>query len=108
MEFPPLNPRYNFISLEFATVNQNSLLVYNPGELSTSEFIALEIVDGKLCLSFDLGSGVTRMETTKPVADGSFHNVTVRRIGNVGTLSTNFFMYQKSNHMTKAKKSDKL
>lgn len=87
MEFPPLNPRYNFISLEFATVKQNSLLLYNPGELSTSEFLALEIVDGRLCLSFNLGSGVTRLETMKPVADGSFHNVTLRRIGNVGHLS---------------------
>lgn len=87
LEFPPLNPRYNFISLEFATVKQNSLLLYNPGEPSTSEFLALEIVYGHLCLSFDLGSGVTRLETTKPVADGSFHNVTIRRIGNVGHLS---------------------
>ncbi|KAI5624969.1 protocadherin Fat 4-like, partial [Silurus asotus] len=86
LEFPPLNPRYNFISLEFATVKQNSLLLYNPGELTTSEFLALEIVEGRLRLSFDLGSGVTRLETVKPVADGSFHNVTVRRIGNVASL----------------------
>lgn len=87
LEFPPLNPRYNFISLEFATVKQNSLLLYNPGEPSSSEFFALEIVDGQLRLSFDLGSGVTRLETIKPVADGSFHNVTIRRIGNVCHLS---------------------
>ncbi|KAB5550601.1 hypothetical protein PHYPO_G00055620 [Pangasianodon hypophthalmus] len=86
LEFPPLNPRYNFISMEFATVNLNSLLLYNAGELSTSEFLALEIVDGRLRLSFDLGSGVTRLETAKPVADGSFHNVTVRRIGNIASL----------------------
>lgn len=69
-------------------MKQNSLLAYNPGEVSTSEFLALEIVDGRLRLSFDLGSGVARLETTKPVADGIFHNVTVRRIGNVGHLST--------------------
>lgn len=68
-------------------MKQNSLIAYNPGELSTSEFLALEIVDGRLHLSFDLGSGVTKLETGKPVADGSFHNVTVRRIGNVGHLS---------------------
>ncbi|KAG7321649.1 hypothetical protein KOW79_014507 [Hemibagrus wyckioides] len=86
LEFPPLNPRYNFISLEFATVKQNSLLLYNPGEPSSSEFFALEIVDGRLCLSFDLGSGVIRLETAKPVADGSFHNVTIRRIGNIASL----------------------
>lgn len=84
MEFPPLDPRYNFLSVEFATVKQNSLLLYNPGEPSTSEFLALEIVDGKLRLSYDLGSGVARLDTTKLVTDGNFHSVTVKRIGNVG------------------------
>ncbi|KAG9264646.1 protocadherin Fat 4-like [Astyanax mexicanus] len=86
MEFPPLDPRYNFISLEFATVKLNSLLLYNPGDPSTSEFLALEIVNGRLCLSFDLGSGVARLETGKPVADGNFHNITVRRTGNMASL----------------------
>lgn len=75
-------------------MKQNSLLLYNPGELSTSEFLALEIVNGRLRLSFDLGSGVTRLETAKPVADGSFHNVTVRRIGNVGHLYTHTHAHQ--------------
>ncbi|XP_072547580.1 protocadherin Fat 4 [Salminus brasiliensis] len=86
MEFPPLDPRYNFISLEFATVKQNSLLLYNPGDPSTSEFLALEIVNGRLCLSYDLGSGVARLETGKAVADGSFHNITIRRTGNIASL----------------------
>ncbi|XP_051534770.1 protocadherin Fat 4 [Myxocyprinus asiaticus] len=86
MEFPPLDPQYNFISLEFATVQQNSLLLYNHGDLSTSEFLALEIVGGRLWLSYDLGSGVTRLETGKLVADGSFHNITVRITGNIASL----------------------
>uniref|UniRef100_A0AAY5EUL7 EGF-like domain-containing protein n=1 Tax=Electrophorus electricus TaxID=8005 RepID=A0AAY5EUL7_ELEEL len=51
-------------------------------------FLALEIVDGRLRLSYDLGSGVTRLETGKPVADGSFHNITIRRTGNVGHSSS--------------------
>ncbi|XP_076832194.1 protocadherin Fat 4 isoform X2 [Brachyhypopomus gauderio] len=86
MEFPPLDPRYNLISLEFATMMQDCLLLYNPGDPSTSEFLALEIVEGRLRLSYDLGSGVTRLETGKPVADGSFHNITVRRTGNIAAL----------------------
>ncbi|XP_066533870.1 protocadherin Fat 4 [Hoplias malabaricus] len=86
MEFSPLDPRYNFISLEFATLKQNSLLLYNPGDPSTSEFLALEIVNGKLCLSYNLGSGVARLETEKPVADGIFHNISVRRTGNIASL----------------------
>lgn len=82
-EFPPLDRRANLISLEFATVQRNSLLLYNPGGPSSREFFALEIVDGALHLSYDLGSGPVRLQTNKQVADGNFHSVTVRRIGNV-------------------------
>ncbi|XP_077064211.1 protocadherin Fat 4 [Siphateles boraxobius] len=86
IEFPPLDPQYNFIYLEFATVQQNALLLYNHGDPSTSDFMALEIVSGRLWLSYDLGSGVIRLETRKIVADGSFHNITARRTGNVASL----------------------
>ncbi|XP_016430333.1 protocadherin Fat 4-like [Sinocyclocheilus rhinocerous] len=86
IEFPPLDPQYNFIYLEFATVQQSALLLYNHGDPSTSDFLALEIVSGRLCLSYDLGSGVIRLETGKIVADGSFHNITVRRTGNIASL----------------------
>ncbi|KAF3847498.1 hypothetical protein F7725_020526, partial [Dissostichus mawsoni] len=46
MEFPPLDRRTNLISLEFATVQRKSLLLYNPGGSSSREFFALEILDG--------------------------------------------------------------
>ncbi|XP_067220490.1 protocadherin Fat 4 [Chanodichthys erythropterus] len=65
---------------------QNALLLYNHGDPSTSDFMALEIVSGRLWLSYDLGSGVMRLETGKIVADGSFHNITVRRTGNIASL----------------------
>lgn len=81
--FPPLDPHYNFISLEFASVQENSLLLYNNGDPSNSEFLGLEIVDGRLWFSYDLGSGVVRLVTGKFVADGRFHNITVKRSGNV-------------------------
>ncbi|KAL7400452.1 hypothetical protein ABVT39_012542 [Epinephelus coioides] len=86
MEFPPLDRRTNLISLEFATVQRNSLLLYNPGGSSSREFFALEILDGAINLSYDLGSGPVRLQTQKQVADGYFHSVTVRRIGNMGSL----------------------
>lgn len=92
IEYPPLDPQYNFIYLEFATVQQNALLVYNHGDPSTSDFLALEIVSGRLCLSYDLGSGVIRLETGKIVVDGSFHNITVRRTGNVRDSHTLLFL----------------
>ncbi|XP_059186388.1 protocadherin Fat 4-like [Centropristis striata] len=86
MEFPPLDRRTNLISLEFATVQRNALLLYNPGGLSSREFIALEILEGAILLSYDLGSGPVRLQTHKQVADGHFHSVTARRIGNMGSL----------------------
>ncbi|XP_044210475.1 protocadherin Fat 4 [Thunnus albacares] len=86
MEFPPLDRRTNLISLEFATVQRNSLLLFNPGGSSSREFFALEILDGAMCLSYDLGSGPVRLQTNKQVADGHFHSITARRIGNMGSL----------------------
>ncbi|KAK9521112.1 hypothetical protein VZT92_020948 [Zoarces viviparus] len=86
MEFPPLDRRTNLISLEFATVQRNSLLLYNPGGPSSREFIALQILNGAIHLSYDLGPGPVRLQTHKQVADGYFHSVTARRIGNMGSL----------------------
>lgn len=83
LEFPPLDRRTNIISLEFATVQRNSLLLHNPGGSSSREFFALEILDGAIHLSYDLGSGPVRLQTNKQVADGYFHSVITRRIGNV-------------------------
>ncbi|XP_022055843.2 protocadherin Fat 4 isoform X3 [Acanthochromis polyacanthus] len=86
MEFPSLDRRTNLVSLEFATVQRNSLLLYNPRGSSSRDFLALEILDGAVQLSYDLGSGPVRLQTHKHVADGAFHSVTVRRIGNMGSL----------------------
>ena len=59
------------------------MLLYNPGGSSSEEFLALEILDGAVHLSYDLGSGPVRLQTIKQVADGHFHSVTARRFGNV-------------------------
>ncbi|MBN3325381.1 FAT4 protein, partial [Atractosteus spatula] len=88
MEFPPLDPRNNVFSLEFATVQENSLVVYNYASMtgSASEFLALEIVDGKVQLSYNLGNGTVRLKTEKIVADGHFHKVLASRMGKVASL----------------------
>ena len=83
MEFPPLDPRSNLISLEVATMQHNCLLLYNPGGTSYQDFMALELVEGRVRLSFDLGAGPVRLETGKRVADGLFHSITSKMIGNV-------------------------
>ncbi|XP_041088485.1 protocadherin Fat 4 [Polyodon spathula] len=88
MELPPLDPRNNVLSLEFATVQQNSLLLYNyeNREDLESEFLALEIVDGKVQLSYNLGNGTVRLNTEQDIADGYFHKVTASRTGQAGYL----------------------
>ncbi|KAM3874717.1 protocadherin Fat 4-like [Diretmus argenteus] len=67
MEFPPLDRRSNLISLELATVQRDALLMYNPGGPSSQEFFALELVNGTVHLSYDLGSG--------PVSSGNSSTV---------------------------------
>lgn len=83
MEFPPLDRRTNLIYIEFATVQKNALILYNPGGSWSRDFFALEIVEGSMQLSYDLGSGPVKLKTHKHISDGFFHSVTARRIGNV-------------------------
>ncbi|XP_062329447.1 protocadherin Fat 4 [Osmerus eperlanus] len=86
MEFPPLDPHNNIILLELASVQQDSLLLVNPGSPLSVEFLALELLGGRARFSYNLGSGLVRLETKKQVADGHFHSITARRIGNIGSL----------------------
>ncbi|XP_053728200.1 protocadherin Fat 4 [Synchiropus splendidus] len=86
MEFPPLHHTRNLISLEFATVQNNSLLLFNSGGSSSRDYLALEILNGSVSLTFDLGSEPMRLQMTKEVADGKFHSVVVRRNGNMASL----------------------
>ncbi|XP_028656704.2 protocadherin Fat 4 [Erpetoichthys calabaricus] len=89
MEWPPLDPRNNILSMEFATVGNNSLLLYNYDnkEDSGSEFLALEIVNGRLQLSYNLGNGTVMLSPKKFIADGRFHGVIASRSGKVGFIN---------------------
>uniref|UniRef100_A0AAV2J4J1 Uncharacterized protein n=1 Tax=Knipowitschia caucasica TaxID=637954 RepID=A0AAV2J4J1_KNICA len=83
LEFPPPDRSTNLISLEFATVQRNSLLVYCSGGEDHSDFLTVEIVNGTARMTYDLGSGPVRLQTHKQVADGHFHLLSVRRIGSI-------------------------
>ena len=54
VSFDPLDATTNDISVTFATTKPNSLLVYNHGKLvaGRSDFIALELVEGRPRLSW--------------------------------------------------------
>ena len=89
VELPSLATSENTISLHVATTATHALLAYNHDGRTeeTSNFLALEIVEGKLRLSFDLGSGVTTTITAnKMIADGAWHQVEARRYGKVCTI----------------------
>uniref|UniRef100_UPI00398F28FC protocadherin Fat 4 n=1 Tax=Pristiophorus japonicus TaxID=55135 RepID=UPI00398F28FC len=89
MEFPSLDPNNNYIYIKFSTIKENSLLMYNYDNQTgnKAEFLALEIVQGKMKFSFNLGSGAHRLMTTKRVSDGQFHTVVARRAGLVASLT---------------------
>lgn len=89
MEFPSLDPNNNYIYIKFATIKSKALLLYihdnQTGE--KAEFLALEILEGQMQFSFNLGSGTYKLRTTKRVSDGQFHTVVARRAGMVSDVS---------------------
>eukprot|EP00062_Callorhinchus_milii_P015212 gi/632965391/ref/XP_007898867.1/ PREDICTED: protocadherin Fat 4-like [Callorhinchus milii] len=88
-EFPSLDPTNNIIYMEFATVKENSLLLYNYDgkETTGGEFLALEILNGKVAFSYNLGNGTVRLVADQRVADGQFHTIIATRTGKVGSLT---------------------
>ncbi|XP_029367636.1 protocadherin Fat 4 isoform X1 [Echeneis naucrates] len=89
MEFPSLDPNNNYIYIKFATLKNNALLMYNHDNQTgdKAEFLALEIVEGRMHFSFNLGSGTYKLMTMIKVADGQFHTVIARRAGMAASLT---------------------
>lgn len=93
MSFSSLDAATNDISVIFATTKPNALLMYNYGVQSggRSDFIAMEIVQGKAMFSFG-GSrtAITSVITSNiegNIANGQWHKVTATRNGRVMSLS---------------------
>uniref|UniRef100_A0A9J8BR92 FAT atypical cadherin 4 n=1 Tax=Cyprinus carpio carpio TaxID=630221 RepID=A0A9J8BR92_CYPCA len=89
MEFPSLDPNNNYIYIKFATLKENALLMYNHDNQTgdKAEFLALEILEGRMRFSFNLGSGTYKLMTTIRVSDGQFHTVIARRAGMAASLT---------------------
>lgn len=85
MEFPSLDPNNNYIYIKFATLKENALIMYNHDNQTgdKAEFLALEICEGRMRFSFNLGSGTYKLMTMVRVSDGQFHTVIARRAGMV-------------------------
>ncbi|KAI1238644.1 hypothetical protein IHE44_0013382 [Lamprotornis superbus] len=89
MEFPSMDPNNNYIYIKFATIKSNALLLYNHDNQTgeRAEFLALEITEGRLRFSYNLGSGTYKLTTAKRVSDGQFHTVIARRAGMAASLT---------------------
>lgn len=86
LTFPALRQRYRLhLKLSFATRERNGMLLYNGRYNERNDFIALELIDGRLQFSFSLGANRTtvRLDRTASLADGQWHSVTVDYVNRV-------------------------
>ncbi|XP_074182682.1 cadherin EGF LAG seven-pass G-type receptor 1 isoform X1 [Rhinolophus sinicus] len=89
--FRGLRQRFHFtIALTFATQDRNALLLYNGRFNEKHDFIALEIVDEQVQLTFSAGETTTTVAPHVPggVSDGQWHSVQVQYYNkpNIGRL----------------------
>nr|XP_006004060.2 PREDICTED: cadherin EGF LAG seven-pass G-type receptor 1 [Latimeria chalumnae] len=89
--FKGLRQRFHFtVSLMFATRERNALLLYNGRFNEKHDFIALEIIDEQIQLTFSAGEASTTVATfvTGGVSDGQWHSVQLHYYNkpNIGRL----------------------
>ncbi|KAG2460008.1 CELR1 protein, partial [Polypterus senegalus] len=89
--FKGLRQRFHFtISLMFATRERNALLLYNGRFNEKHDFIALEIIEEQIQLTFSAGEATTTVAPYMPggVSDGQWHSVQVHYYNkpNIGRL----------------------
>lgn len=77
----PQMKAYNSINIrfQFRTFEQNGLLLFNAGK--ASDFIALELINGKLHYTLNLGYGPIKIRDNSPdsLSDNKWHRVTIGR-----------------------------
>nr|XP_006812462.1 PREDICTED: protocadherin Fat 4-like [Saccoglossus kowalevskii] len=80
-QYESLGGATNWITMQFATTFENTLLLYNHDTNvgDKSEFIAIEVIDGKVWFSYNMGDGTTRVHTDKIVSDGEWHEIIATR-----------------------------
>uniref|UniRef100_A0A182QFS4 Protocadherin-like wing polarity protein stan n=1 Tax=Anopheles farauti TaxID=69004 RepID=A0A182QFS4_9DIPT len=90
LTFPGMRQRHRFnIRLKFATVRDSGLLLYNGRYNEQHDFIALEIINGKVVFSFSLGDKVETVTVIqqRKVSDGNWHTVEVKYFNRTVLLS---------------------
>ncbi|XP_058790848.1 cadherin-related tumor suppressor [Phymastichus coffea] len=92
MTFPALDSNTNDITVVFATTKPNALLLYNYGPHSggRSDFVVLELVEGRVMFSCGgARSAITSLtlKSERSLADGSWRKIIATRNGRVASLS---------------------
>ncbi|XP_065082456.1 protocadherin-like wing polarity protein stan isoform X2 [Ochlerotatus camptorhynchus] len=90
LTFTSMKQRHRFnIKLSFATVRDNGLLLYNGRYNEQHDFIALEIINGRVMFSFSLGDKIESImvDQNNRISDGNWHSVEVNYFNRTVMLS---------------------
>ncbi|XP_042896981.1 protocadherin-like wing polarity protein stan isoform X2 [Parasteatoda tepidariorum] len=90
LTFPSLRQRHRLhIRLRFATRQKNALILYNGRYNDKHDFIAMEIIDSQLVVSFSLGSNVSEVSARIPggLSDGQWHEAELTYLNRTAILS---------------------
>uniref|UniRef100_A0A3Q1IIV8 Laminin subunit alpha-1 n=1 Tax=Anabas testudineus TaxID=64144 RepID=A0A3Q1IIV8_ANATE len=74
------------VVLLFKTLSPGGLLLYLASN-NTRDFLSLELVEGKVRLTFDLGSGAIILTTNRKYNNGVWYKITLQRNKRKGTAS---------------------
>ncbi|XP_062236101.1 laminin subunit alpha-1 [Platichthys flesus] len=74
------------IVFQFKTLSPGGLLLYLASN-NTRDFLSIELVEGRVCLTFDLGSGVLILTSNRKYNTGVWYKITLQRNKRKGYLS---------------------
>ncbi|XP_063662261.1 agrin isoform X9 [Pan troglodytes] len=87
LAFPTLRAYHTLrLALEFRALEPQGLLLYN-GNARGKDFLALALLDGRVQLRFDTGSGPAVLTSAVPIEPGQWHRLELSRHWRRGTLS---------------------
>ncbi|GIX96681.1 hypothetical protein CEXT_599011 [Caerostris extrusa] len=79
LSLPPWNARNGgSVSLDVKTQTSTAVLFYNAGVPLKSDFISLEILDGKTAVTVNEGNGAVSVQSDITISDGIWHHIDVQ------------------------------
>ncbi|KAM4704989.1 laminin subunit alpha-1 [Rhinophrynus dorsalis] len=97
---------FNTLTLNVKTNEPDNLLFYMGSSTKQTDFMALEMQDGKVSFLWDLGSGPARLEDSDiQINNNKWHKIHATRFGRSGTLSIQEVTSQKNSQTPSSSKS---